>query len=178
MTDEQMRVKIAEGHRFVRLTAVKSLGKLKKRGEVWAFRCDCGAAKAAFVGDVIRGHVNSCGCLRREIAAKTKTKHGHARRNKHTREYRIWCGMISRCTLPSNPSFPDYGGRGIKVCDRWLNSFENFIDDMGKCPPGRSIDRKNNDGNYEPGNCHWATPKQQSANRRKRRWKKHPLTER
>ena len=104
--------------------------------------------------------------------AKTSTTkyehHGHCHRleGKKTREYHAYQNMKKRCVHPENPKYPSYGGRGITICQRWLGSFQAFIDDMGRCPPGMTLDRKNNNGNYEPGNCRWATPQQQGNNQR------------
>jgi len=110
----------------------------------------------------VRGKTRSCGCLRNE----QQFKHGRC----ETLVYRIWAEMLQRCNNHKSPSFKDYGGRGIKVCERW-HSFANFYTDMGDKPAGLSIDRADNDGNYEPGNCRWADAKTQATNCRKRRTK-------
>jgi hypothetical protein len=103
--------------------------------------------------------------------AAERTIHGHGRKRGEGRQgtstYYIWGAMIQRCTNPRNRDYPSYGARGITVCDRW-HKFENFLADMGERPDGLSLDRIDNDGNYEPGNCHWATPVQQANNRRPR----------
>jgi hypothetical protein len=118
-------------------------------------RCDCGTVKVSDLSTMVRGQAKSCGCLRGERHSMTKSK-----------TYRSWTKMKSRCLDPSNDWFHCYGGRGISVCDRWRNSFSAFLKDMGECPDGMTLDRKSVDGNYDPQNCRWATPIQQSNNRR------------
>lgn len=125
----------------------------------WKCKCDCGNTSIHFGYDLKKG-TKSCGCLR----GKSST-HGMS----YTRIYKVWRSMIDRCRNQNHHAYKDYGGRGIIVCDRWLISFENFYADMGSRPDGTSIDRKNNDGNYEPGNCRWATMKEQSRNKRSTR---------
>lgn len=130
----------------------------------WLCRCTCGA-QATVVGSALsNGSVKSCGRHKATDAAIRFRKHGQS----GTRTYQAWSNMRRRCTDPSIRQYKDYGGRGITVCERW-DSFPNFLSDMGEVPVGTSLDRINNDGNYEPGNCRWATRIQQSHNSRRPR---------
>lgn len=174
MDPEAQRVAIAEGQRFGRLVALERTRQTKSRNWVWLCACDCGNVKEVTGSDLRNGHTKSCGCYRRDATAQNKTVHGAAKRGGHTREYRIWRGMISRCHSPTNAAYSHYGARDIFVCDSWRYSFANFLADMGPCPAGLSIDRINNKLGYGPDNCRWATAKQQANNRSKRRWKKKP----
>lgn len=124
--------------------------------------CECGNSKEFWITNILAGQSKSCGCLISESLKERNKTHGKSR----TPTYQCWINMRSRCKFKSVTSFKDYGGRGIKVCDRWINSFENFLADMGDKPDGMEIDRKDTNGNYTPENCQWSTPLDQSNNRR------------
>ncbi len=128
---------------------------------MWLCYCDCGGKKI-IVGMRLRsGKTKSCGCLARELSAKRLRKHNACT----TREYYTWASMIQRCSNPRNPQYPLYGGYGVKIYPHWRD-FRNFLSDMGKRPPRKTLDRIDPWGNYEPGNCRWATALEQRHNRR------------
>lgn len=155
------------GQRYGSLVGI-SRAAIKNKRTYWNCRCDCGSDCVVDAGHLRSGHTTSCGCVRR--ATIGNLKHGQSK----SLEYLIWNGMRQRCSNPKNSHFRYYGGRGIRVCDQWQASFENFIADMGAKPsPKHTIDRINNEGNYEPGNCRWATYSQQNKNRRPRKGKVH-----
>lgn len=126
-------------------------------------RCICGTQREVSADNLRRGITTSCGCspTTAEAIPKEKPRHPHT--------YKSWAAMKYRCLNPNCSSYADYGGRGIKICDRWL-SFENFLEDMGERPIGMSLDRKNPDGNYTPDNCRWADAETQALNRRAFKW--------
>jgi hypothetical protein len=160
-------MKISEiliGQKFSRLSVVGFAGKDRRGNKLFFVRCECDPRREPHVTygfGLISGRIRSCGCIRAEQLRNQYTTHGMT----NSLEYKNWEGMIQRCTNPKATKYRLYGGRGIKVCDRW-RTFENFYADMGSRPSKRhSIDRyPNKDGDYEPNNCRWATPKEQAAN--------------
>lgn len=158
------------GKKFKMLTAVKFTAMFQTNGRRrsgWECLCDCGERVVVDTENLKSGKANSCGCY-----SKTHPhnySHGESSKATKTKEYRTWNGIKDRCYNKTSKTYSYWGGRGIRVCKRWLDSYQNFLSDMGRSPsPKHSIERINNDGNYELSNCKWATKKQQANNRRPR----------
>lgn len=158
-----------KGKRFGRLLVISyggmfPIGKYGRRQAKWLCNCDCGNTISVPGSSLRSGKTKSCGCLQKESRIKANTIHGCT----GTSIYRSWQHMKARCLTHADKDFKHYGGRGIKICERWEN-FENFLADMGEKPEGLTIERIDNDGNYEPDNCKWATQKEQLRNSRNNR---------
>jgi hypothetical protein len=162
------------GKKFGRLIVVAYSHSNRDKKACWICVCDCGKEVVVSGKSLRNGRTKSCGCYALEVRAKSSTKHGackNSRANGKTLEYYIWRGIIARCTNPNNKKYADYGGRGITICDEWRHDYKAFIDYIGNKPsPGYSIERINNDRNYEPGNIRWATQKEQMNNTRVNRF--------
>lgn len=155
------------GQKFDRLTVIKREENSKDGHARWLCICDCGNTKVINGSNLLNKNVRSCGCLQQEITTlnlEQRFKHGYH----NTPTYQTWECMIQRCSNPNVPSYQYYGGRGIRVCQRWLDDFKNFLSDMGERPNGKTLDRIDNEDNYYPENCRWATPKEQSENKRRK----------
>jgi len=141
---------------YGRLTVIKDAGRTSYGRRQFECLCSCGNTIIAESSNIERGHTSSCGCLRDEL----QFKHGMSQ----SKEFMIWASMRARCNNKNSQNYKFYGARGIKVCGRWDKSFKAFYEDMGSKPDGHSINRVNNDGNYEPSNCEWSTAKNQMNN--------------
>jgi hypothetical protein len=154
------------GRKFAFLTVVGFSHRDKGNNAMWMCRCSCGAMKTIRGNHLSSGEIFSCGCKRNELNGAAHATHGQGRKTS-TGEYNSWIGMKDRCHNPNRSDYKDYGGRGIRVCKKWLNSFENFFADMGPRPSAKhSIDRIRVNGDYEPSNCRWATKMEQVQNQR------------
>lgn len=151
------------GKRYGKLIALEISGFDKWGAALWRCQCDCGSETVTRGTNITSGKSVSCGCGVRIAAVKSQTTHGKSK----TVIYRAWRAMLGRCYHKKSENYKNYGGRGIIVCDRWRTKFENFDDDMGKSWfEGAELDRKDNNGNYEPSNCRWTTKKVQQSNKR------------
>ena len=160
---ESSNIKIGEKIGRLTLLSNEIIGKYRKG----TYLCDCGNIVLKDFYHVKNGLTKSCGCLIKEVSGNRYKTHGMSKTN----EFAIWQGMIARCYNKNNNKYHRYGGRGIKVCERWLHNFEKFLEDMGKRPSLKhSIERINNDGNYEPSNCRWDIPFAQSRNNSRNHW--------
>ncbi len=150
--------------KYGRLTVMSLMSIDRDRHRHWLCKCDCGASVTVSQNALRCGATRSCGCFNREII----TKHGES--HPRTKEFMAWQRMIGRCNNLNNKYYNDYGGRGITVCQRWIESYLAFLSDVGRAPsPDHTLGRKDNNGNYEPGNVRWETMKQQNINKRSNR---------
>lgn len=166
------QMKIPQGSRWTFLSHVAAEQGSRRLVQV---QCSCGTVAVHRRDSILSGNSRSCGCLRSEEFAAARTTHGHTKGCRGGRgvpvskEYCAWQNAKRRCYSPRNASFASYGGRGIKVCERWRESFATFFDDMGAAPHGFSLDRIDPDGDYEPSNCRWADDDAQRNNQRRSR---------
>jgi len=150
------------GQKFNKLTVISRAPDKQKWKPIYNCLCDCGNKVIVYNYNLKNNHTTSCGCHQKRVASKKNRTHYLT----GSTEYRTWANMKNRCYNTRSKRFNDWGGRGIKVCDRWIDSFENFLEDMGKKPtPQHSIDRIDNNGNYTPSNCKWSTTIEQSNNK-------------
>jgi hypothetical protein len=157
----KIKLSDVKGKKFGRLVVIDESTAFNEKHSAFLCRCDCGNVLPVRWNHLGRLHTTSCGCRQRDVVSARETKHGMCR----SKVYSVWSSMIQRCRSEKNSHWHRYGGRGIKVCQRWIDSLANFYADMGPRPsPKHTIDRINNDGNYEPGNCRWATHAENARN--------------
>lgn len=158
------------GKVFGYMTVLSLHKKAPNGGATWDCRCVCGVEYVLRGRDLKYGKPTlNCGCQTLRLKTAAGTKHGDATKGKTRKEYWVWNTMKQRCLNPNDAAYKDYGGRGIEVCERWL-SYPNFIADMGPCPEGFSLERKDVDGPYSPSNCKWGTKVEQARNKRNTVW--------
>jgi hypothetical protein len=150
-----------KGDKFGKRTILEFVGRDRWGHEIWLCQCECGSIKEVLRSNILSGKAQSC-------KACGTTKHGHKKNGKISVTYQTWLDIKKRCYDPNNKQYKDYGGRGIKLCERW-QKFENFLEDMGERPSNLTIERLNNDGDYYFENCEWATRLEQNNNKRNNR---------